>query len=78
MNSKLEREHNLCDLIVAAFSDLECVQEQIPPGYILHVKCLWDRTLPTLLPVGLKLELLPVGDTPADAVILNPQPAEGG
>ena len=67
-DGKRARQHEVGDRIVQAFAGLDCVQEQIPAGWAIHVKVLWDDKADSPLPAGIMLELKPLDDVPADAV----------
>ena len=65
---KRARQHEVGDRIVQAFSGLDCIQEQIPAGWAIHVKAVWDDKVDSPLPVGMMLELKPLDDVRGDAV----------
>ena len=64
------RQHNTGDQIVEAFAHLDCVQELIPEGFGIHVRCVWDQRVDAPLPVGMMLTLRPLEDMPDDAIQL--------
>ena len=67
-DTKRARQHEVGDRIVQAFAGLDCIQEQIPAGWAIHVKAVWDDKADSPLPVGMMLELKPLDDVRGDAV----------
>ena len=68
MQVNKNQQHAVGDRIVEAFTGLDCVQEQIPAGFSLHVQVVWDNRLETPMPGGMLMELKPQADVPGDAM----------